>query len=79
MSCNRGSFNRRAFIAIVAASTLTVRPTRRGLRTWLGNPWGETRVLWVVAIAYVAWTLLPVAEAVLFSFNKGRSITRCRS
>ena len=59
-----------------ATGTLMEPPTRGGLRRWLANPWGETRVLWVVAIAYVAWTLLPVAEAVLFSFNKGRSITR---
>jgi spermidine/putrescine transport system permease protein len=29
----------------------------------------------VVAIAYLAWTLLPVVIAVLFSFNAGRSLT----
>ena len=28
------------------------------------------------AIGYVAWTMVPVAEAVLFSFNSGRSITQ---
>jgi spermidine/putrescine transport system permease protein len=55
---------------------LAREPQRAGLREWLANPWAETRFLWIVAIAYVAWTLLPVAEAVLFSFNKGRSITR---
>jgi spermidine/putrescine transport system permease protein len=42
----------------------------------LSNPWGETRFLWVLAIAYVAWSLVPVVIAVLFSFNSARSITQ---
>jgi spermidine/putrescine transport system permease protein len=57
-------------------SVLVQKPARPSLRNRLSNPWAETRFLWVVGIAYVAWTLLPIAEAVLFSFNKGRSITR---
>jgi spermidine/putrescine transport system permease protein len=57
-------------------SVLVRKPGRPSLRERLANPWAETRALWVVGIAYVAWTLLPIAEAVLFSFNKGRSITR---
>lgn len=57
-------------------SVLVQKPERPSLRDRLSNPWAETRFLWVVGIAYVAWTLLPIAEAVLFSFNKGRSITR---
>ena len=59
-----------------APGALVREPPRPGLRARLANPWAETRFLWIVAIAYVAWTLLPVAEAVLFSFNRGRSITR---
>jgi spermidine/putrescine transport system permease protein len=47
--------------------------TRAG--AWLRNPWTRARFLWIVAIAYVAWTLLPVVIAVLFSFNGGRSLT----
>jgi spermidine/putrescine transport system permease protein len=43
--------------------------------SWLANPWAKARFLWVVAIAYVAWSLLPVAVAVLFSFNATRSLT----
>jgi ABC-type Fe3+ transport system permease subunit len=43
--------------------------------TWLANPWGKARFLWVIAIAYVIWTLLPVAIAVLFSFNATRALT----
>ena len=27
-----------------------------GFRMWITNPWAETRFLWVVGIAYVAWT-----------------------
>ena len=39
------------------------------------NPWGKPRVLPVVAILYLLWSLAPVALAVLFSFNAGRSRT----
>jgi spermidine/putrescine transport system permease protein len=37
------------------------------------NPWGRPRFLVVVAWGYVVWALLPVAVAILFSFNAGRS------
>jgi spermidine/putrescine transport system permease protein len=47
----------------------------RGVLAWLSNPWARARFLWAVAIAYVAWTLLPVVVAVLFSFNGTRSLT----
>jgi spermidine/putrescine transport system permease protein len=61
----------------MSASATKGAPRRRsGFRTWLANPWAETRFLWVVGIGYVLWSLVPVGEAVLFSFNKGRSITR---
>jgi spermidine/putrescine transport system permease protein len=42
---------------------------------WLRNPWARARFLWVVAIAYLLWTLLPVVIAVGFSLNSGRSLT----
>ena len=45
------------------------------VRSWLTNPWARARFLWVVAVAYLAWTLLPVIIAVLFSFNATRSLT----
>jgi spermidine/putrescine transport system permease protein len=48
---------------------------RRGVLAWLSNPWARARFLWAVAITYVAWTLLPVFVAVLFSFNGTRSLT----
>ena len=42
---------------------------------WLRNPWAKARFLWVLAIGYIVWSLLPVVIAVLFSFNDGRSLT----
>ena len=45
------------------------------VRAWVANPWARPRFLWVVGITYVLWTLLPVAIAVLFSFNSTRALT----
>ncbi len=59
-----------------ASAGIGSAPRGGGLREWIGNPWARTRFLWVVGIGYVLWSLIPVAEAVLFSFNSGRSITR---
>jgi spermidine/putrescine transport system permease protein len=39
------------------------------------NPWGKPRVLPVVAVLYLLWSIAPVILAVLFSFNSGRSRT----
>jgi spermidine/putrescine transport system permease protein len=46
-----------------------------GLGRWIRNPWARPRFLWVVGIAYVLWTLVPIGIAVLFSFNATRSLT----
>jgi spermidine/putrescine transport system permease protein len=43
------------------------------LRTWWSNPWGRPRFLVIFTWAYVLWSLVPVAVAVLFGFNDGRS------
>ena len=43
------------------------------LRAKLRNPWGKPRFLVAVTWTYVAWALLPVLVAMLFSFNDGRS------
>ena len=42
---------------------------------WLRNPWGKPRALVVVTVLYLAWAILPVAIAILFAFNDGRSRT----
>ena len=43
--------------------------------SWLRNPWAKPRALVVVAVIYILWSILPVAIAVLFAFNNGRSRT----
>ncbi len=48
--------------------TATKRPGR-GLR----NPWRRPWVLGGVTIAYLAWSILPVLIAIMFSFNSSRS------
>jgi spermidine/putrescine transport system permease protein len=49
------------------------RPFGRRLRDAASNPWGRPRLLFAFTMLYMAWSLLPVAIAVLFSFNSGRS------
>ncbi len=43
--------------------------------SWVANPWGRARFLWALAIAYVVWSLVPVAIAIVFSFNASRALT----
>ena len=45
------------------------------MRAWLRNPWARPRALVVIAVLYILWSILPVAIAVLFAFNNGRSRT----
>lgn len=45
------------------------------MMTWLRNPWGRPRGLVLVTVLYIAWSILPVAIAILFAFNNGRSRT----
>lgn len=62
----------------IAAREVLTAP-RTGLThraaAWLANPWARARFLWVLAIGYVLWTLLPVAIAIVFSFNASRALT----
>lgn len=41
----------------------------------LRNPWGRPRFLVVVTLLYILWSIVPVAIAILFAFNDGRSRT----
>jgi spermidine/putrescine transport system permease protein len=43
------------------------------MRRWLMDPWRRPRLLESLVWAYLAWSILPVALAVWFSFNAGRS------
>jgi spermidine/putrescine transport system permease protein len=45
----------------------------RRLPAKLRNPWGKPRFLVLTTWLYIAWALLPVLLAMLFSFNNGRS------
>jgi spermidine/putrescine transport system permease protein len=47
--------------------------TRARVRGALANPWRKPRILAVYAWLFLAWAIVPVAIAVLFSFNAGRS------
>jgi spermidine/putrescine transport system permease protein len=40
---------------------------------WFKNPWRKPRILQTITWLYLVWSLLPVAIAVLFSFNSGKS------
>ncbi|HEY2216505.1 MAG TPA: ABC transporter permease subunit, partial [Solirubrobacteraceae bacterium] len=42
---------------------------------WLRNPWGRPRALVLITAVYIAWSIVPVAVAILFAFNSGRSRT----
>jgi spermidine/putrescine transport system permease protein len=45
------------------------------VRGWHRDPWRRPWVLFGFTMLYLAWSLLPVLVAVLFSFNAGRSRT----
>jgi spermidine/putrescine transport system permease protein len=45
----------------------------RRFREWWANPWGKPRFLAAFTWLYIVWSLAPVAIAILFSFNAGRS------
>jgi spermidine/putrescine transport system permease protein len=45
------------------------------IKAWWHDPWRQPRILAAVTVGYLAWSLLPVFVAALFSFNDGRSRT----
>jgi len=47
----------------------------RGPVGWFRDPWRRPRVLAGITVFYLAWSLLPVLIAIMFSFNDGRSRT----
>jgi spermidine/putrescine transport system permease protein len=63
------------------AAAVTERPgpaadpvvVRRGPRGWLRNPWRKPVFLESITWAYLFWSIVPVAIAIVFSFNSGRS------
>jgi spermidine/putrescine transport system permease protein len=43
------------------------------VRDWWSNPWGRPRFLAAFTWLYIAWSIVPIAIAILFSFNAGKS------
>jgi spermidine/putrescine transport system permease protein len=56
--------------APAAPTAAAAKPRRRILRR---NPWGHAWFLEGFTWLYLIWSLVPIAIAVLFSFNKGKS------
>ena len=50
-----------------------VVPRTARFRSFFSNPWGKPRFLSVWTWLYIVWSIAPVAIAVQFSFNDGRS------
>ena len=48
-------------------------PPATRFKAWWSNPWGKPRFLVLFTWAYILWSLVPVAIAVQFGFNAGRS------
>ncbi len=57
-------------VASPSREPVTLWPRVRG---WLANPWRTPRFLAVYSWLFLAWAIVPVGIAVLFSFNAGRS------
>lgn len=58
---------------VVTPSRVAGVPAAKRRTWWFRDPWRKPRVLQAVTIGYLLWSLLPVAIAILFSFNAGRS------
>jgi spermidine/putrescine transport system permease protein len=58
-----------------ASASAVPEPARSGVRRLLParNPWGHPWFLEGFTWLYLIWSLVPIAIAVLFSFNKGKS------
>ena len=72
----RSTRERTCGMTTLTRSPSAPRPRREAaaIKRWWRNPW---RKPWVLGVdhrsCYLAWSLLPVLVAVLFSFNAGRS------
>jgi spermidine/putrescine transport system permease protein len=52
---------------------MTAASATRSVKAAVTNPWGKSRFLPFVTLLYALWSIIPVAIAVQFSFNSGRS------
>ncbi len=58
--------------ATLDRGTAAARAARRSTG-WVRNPWRKPRFLQAITLGYLAWSIVPVAIAIVFSFNSGRS------
>jgi spermidine/putrescine transport system permease protein len=58
---------------VVSQTVATVRETERSKPRFFRNPWRHPWILESFTWLYLIWSLAPIAIAVLFSFNKGKS------
>jgi spermidine/putrescine transport system permease protein len=61
---------------VTTATAVVSRPqpsVGRRFLDWWANPWGKPRFLWLITIAYLVWSIVPILIAIRFSFNEGRS------
>jgi spermidine/putrescine transport system permease protein len=60
-------------VSVAGAIPEKTERTARLARHWRRNPWRKPRVLQLITVMYLAWSILPVLVAILISFNAGRS------
>ncbi|MGQ0669444.1 MAG: ABC transporter permease [Actinomycetota bacterium] len=60
-------------IARPAARATSLPDVATGFGRWFRNPWRKPIFLKGVTWGYLAWSILPVLVAIVFSFNAGRS------
>lgn len=58
---------------LAGSSPATTKRRGRGPLAWYRDPWRRPRVLQGATWLYLAWSIVPVSIAILFSFNSGRS------
>jgi spermidine/putrescine transport system permease protein len=59
--------------ATIATPVSAPSTTSKEPRGWLRNPWRKPVFLATFTWGYIAWSILPVIIAIIFSFNAGRS------
>jgi len=60
-------------LTVVHEEDATTGGPSKGGMSWFRSPWRKPRILATITWLYLAWSLLPVLVAILFSFNAGRS------
>jgi spermidine/putrescine transport system permease protein len=59
--------------ATLTAERSAAATTSSAATGWFRNPWRKPRYLQAITWGYLAWSIVPVVIAIVFSFNAGRS------